>query len=297
MREYHKSPDRGFAHAPARRADGDRKDAAHGAKPHEAKPHGTTMTSAKDGDSAGEIGGHAGGKLGGGEAGTKDGDVRTTRDGGIKDGSICGEPGGDTHGWHRWEPKGQLQLRPTQPTYVTGSSVQAELAWDLSVHPEAGQILLANHCTYAWTVHRGGKLIDSDGRSVLADDRRASLHLGQEPGMYEIAVTATSRHFKAARQRFSSSVVVRAVSEQAFDWAAFDDTQLTGQAAAFSRDERGALHLKADQAARTTQEEIGSLDLTRGGIDALAAQGKITRSDHDVAVGQIDKQRAALLEI
>src|SRR5262249_50515583 len=110
-----------------------------------------TGTEAKDGDPAGELGGQSDGKLGGGDAGSRDGDVRTTRDGGIKDGSIYGEPGGDVHGWHRWAPKGQLVLQPTQPTYVVGSTVQTELAWDLSVHPEAGQILLPNHCTYAWT--------------------------------------------------------------------------------------------------------------------------------------------------
>jgi hypothetical protein len=251
----------------------------------------------RNGDSGGDVDGHADGKLAGGEAGTKDGDVRTTRTGGIQDGSIYGEPGGDAHGWHRWVPKGQLVLQPTQPTYVAGSSVQTELAWDLSVHPEAGQILLPNHCTYAWTVHAGGKLIDSDGRSVLADDRRANLHLGKEPGMYAIEVTATSKHFRAERNRFSSRVVVRAVSEQAFDRAAFDRTQLGGADAAFSRDDQGALHLTPGQTARTPQEEIGSLDLTRGGVDALAAQGKLTGSDHDVAVGQIDKQRSALVEI
>lgn len=252
---------------------------------------------AKHGNSAGEVGGQADGKLGGGEVGAGDGDVRTTGTGEIDNGSIYGESGGDAHGWHRWAPRGQLQLQPMQPTYVVGSTVQTELAWDLSVHPNAGQILLPSHCTYAWTVHRGGKLIDSDGRSVLADDRRASLRLGKEPGMYDIAVTATSQHFKSERHRFSSRVVVRAVSEQAFDRAAFDETQVGGPDAAFSRDDHGALHVEPGQTARTAQEEIGSLDLTRGSIDALAAQGKITDADHEVAVGQIDKQREALLEI
>jgi hypothetical protein len=252
---------------------------------------------AKDGESSGEVGGHADGKLAGGEAGTERGDVRTTQDGGIKAGPIHGEPGGDAHGWHRWAPKGQLMLQPTQPTYVAGSSIETELAWDLSVHPEAGQILLPNHCTYAWTVHQGGKLIDSAGRSVVADDRRASLQLGKEPGPCAIEVTATSKHFKADRHRFSARVVVQAVSEQAYDRAAFEKIQLGGPDAAFSRDDHGALHLKPGQTARTTHDEIGTLDLTRGGIDALVAQGKLTGGDHDVAAGQIDKQRDALLEI
>jgi hypothetical protein len=251
----------------------------------------------KQGDSAGEVDGETDGKLRGSDVGTKDGDVRTSRDGGIEDGSIYGEPGGDAHGWHRWAPKGQLRLQPTQPTYVVGSIVQTELAWDLSVHPEAGQILLPNHCTYVWTVHHDGKLIDLDGRSILADDRRASLRLGKAPGMYEIAVTATSKHFKKEQHRFSSRVLVRAVSEQEFDRAAFDEAQVAGPEAAFSRDDQGALHLRPEQTARTTQDEISNLDLTRGGIDALAAQGKITGSDHEVAVSQIDKQREALIEI
>jgi hypothetical protein len=249
------------------------------------------------GDAAGEAGGRTDGNLGGSDVGTRDGDVRTSRGGGIEGGSIYGESGGDAHGWHRWVPKGQLRLQPTQPTYVAGSTIETELAWDLSVHPEAGQILLPNHCTYTWTVHRGGTLIDSDGSSLLADDRRASLRLGKQPGEYEIAVTATSKHFKSERHRFSSRVGVRAVGEKEFDRAAFDAAQVTGRDAAFSRDDQGALQLLPGQTARTTQDEIGSLDLTRGGVDALAAQGKITGDDHDVAIGQIDKQRGALLEI
>ena len=251
---------------------------------------------AKLGDRSGEIDGHDDGQ-GREKIGAKDGDIRTTQAGGTKTGSIYGEPGGSEYGRIRWEPKGKLQVRPKQPTYVAGASVQVELEWDLSVHPDAGLILLPGHCEYVWGVRHNGELVDRGGRSVLADDRRTSLDLGDQPGVYQLEVTATSAHFKAPHRRLASSVVVHAVAEQAFDKATFDAAHVGGPEAAFSRDNGGKLHLRDGATARTTQQDVGSLDLAKGGIDELARQGKITDSDREVIVGQLEKKREALLHV
>src|SRR5262249_44740784 len=62
----------------------------------------------------------------------------------------------------------------------------------------------------------------------------------------------------------------------------------------FVRDAKGSLHLKPRQHAQTVQEELQSLAFSEGAVDALAKQGKLTDTDHDVLAQELAKQRAAL---
>lgn len=98
----------------------------------------------EDGSSDGSRTGHHDGRAGGAEHGTRDG-IKDNAESGPG-GSRYGETGGSKYGWVQWEPKGHIVVRPQLQRYVAGSSVRVEVAWDMSVHPEAGLIVLPHHC-------------------------------------------------------------------------------------------------------------------------------------------------------
>jgi hypothetical protein len=249
------------------------------------------------GEVGGDPEGHEDGKSGGAKTGSKDGDIREQREGGESGGSIYGEEGGSPHGWIRWVPAGAIALRPAQPIYVAGASIQVELIWDLSVHPRAGLVLLPNHCEYLWTLRRNNQLVDYEGHSIFANDRSSSLEFGDKPGTYEIGVAATSKHFKTNRHVFWTSVKVNVVSEKQAEKAAFDTAHVAGKDAAFTRDDQGTLHLREGQRALTVKDELETLHLTKGAIDDLGKQGKISPQNQKVLDEQLEKQREALAEI
>ena len=106
---------------------------------------------------------------------------------------------------------------------------------------------------------------------------------------------ATSGHFKA--KTYATTRTITAVTEKVADKNAFDAAHATGPDATFNRDDKGALHLRDGQTPLTVDQEISTLDLTKGGVDALAQQGKIGANDQATLDQQFSKQREALLEI
>lgn len=196
----------------------------------------------------------------------------------------------------QWLPKGTLELTPKLEQYVTGASVEVELAWDLGVHPKAGMVLLPNHCSYAWTVKRNGKVVDSDGKAWILDNRTTSLKLDGEPGTFEVSVVATSEHFLSPEHTFRAHVTLSAIDEKSADKKAFDKAA-TGKNGPFARGRRGELELKPGQHALTSDQELQSLALTEGAIAELQKQGKLTETDYKVLVAELEKQRATLDEV
>ncbi|MBX3155260.1 MAG: DUF4157 domain-containing protein [Deltaproteobacteria bacterium] len=242
--------------------------------------------------------GHEKGKRDGHKDGGRHGDERQRKPGGSSRGSIYGDEDGSKWGWLKWVPKGYIKLAPKQDTYVAGATVEVELVWDLTVHPRADQILLKAHCDYAWNLRRaGGPIVDRAGGSIFANDRTASFDFGKEPGVYQIGVEATSRHFEADRNAFNTYLPVTVVTEEEADRKAFDAAHVAGPEAAFERDEKGKLRVRKGQTALTAREEIEALDITRGGIEALARQGKLLDSHRKVLEAELDKQRAALVKV
>lgn len=194
-----------------------------------------------------------------------------------------------------WLPKGSLEVTPKLAKYVTGASIQVEVSWDLGVHPQAGFILLPNHCDYEWTVRRDGKVVDREGTALIVDNRSTSLKLDGAPGTYEISVVATSEHFLTPDHRFTAKATLQAVDEKQADKETFDKAAV--DKGPFARDAKGSLHLKPKQHAQTVQQELQNLAFTEGAVDALAEQGKLTETDHDVLAQELAKQRAALEDI
>lgn len=208
-------------------------------------------------------------------------------------GVLTGKDGGEPR--PHWLPKGALELTPKLARYVTGASIQVEVKWDLGVHPQAGFILLPNHCDYEWTVRRGGQVVDRNGMAFLFDNRSTSLQLDGEPGTYEVSVVATSEHFLTPDHKFRASLTLQAIEEKQADKEAFDKAAV--DKGPFVRDAKGGLHLKPKQHAQTVQNELQNLAFSEGTIDALAKQGKLTDTDHDVLAQELAKQRTALEEI
>ena len=163
------------------------------------------------------------------------------------------------------------------------------------MHPEAGLILLPNHCSYSWKSSQNGKKVDSDGHSIFADDRYTNLDLGEKNGETKIEVTASSRHFKD-KKKFHAEVAVQVVKEEELDKQVFDKAHV-GDDKTFSRDAKGNLQANPDQKPLTVEDEIRSVDLARGGFRELAKEGKITQGDRDTLEEQATNQRAALVEI
>ena len=229
----------------------------------------------KRGSSAGDLDGHDDGKERGGKDGTATGDERVSKDGGSEGGSIYGEAGGSKYGWHKWDPKGEIAVSPRQETYVAGAEIAVEMKWDYSVHPRAGQIVLPNHCSYVWKMKRGNKVVDIDGHSIFADDRATSLDIGKQAGEYEILVRARSNHFKT--KTFETTYKIKVVSEKDFDKAKFDEAEVHGEHGAFKRDDKGALSVRDGVKPLSVDDEIHALDVTKGGVDQLAQQGRSPR--------------------
>lgn len=219
----------------------------------------------------------------------------TNNTNGTRRGSEGGQ-GNSEHGWVRWTPKGAIGVHPELPQYIAGSALKAKLTWDLSVHPDAGLILLANHCRYAWIVKHNGKVVDRSSKAYLLDNREVSLDLDGGPGHYEITVTATSNHFKTQEHEYTIRHTVKAIAEKDFDKQTFDATQ-TGPDATFTRDDAGKLHLNKDQQPLTAAQEITTLDLTRGHIDELGKQGKITSDSQEALDNELDREREALTKV
>jgi len=248
----------------------------------------------KEGRSSdGSTSSHDDGMAGGSDKGARDG-VKDVPDGG-EGGSRYGQKGGSKYGWIQWEPKGEIVVRPKLDRYVAGSSVQVELKWDLSVHPEAGLILLPNHCSYVWTSMQKGIYADSDGNSIFADDRHTTLDLGDKNGQTTLAVAAKSRHFKD-KKKFKAQVVVEVVKEAEFDKQVFDKSNV-GADKTFSRDAKGNLQANPDQKPLSVGDELQTIDLARGGFRELAKEGKITEDQKETLEQQATNQRAALEEL
>jgi hypothetical protein len=229
------------------------------------------------------------------EAGVDGGNANTQNTKGTKGGATEGE-GDSKYGWVRWVPKGEIGVQPELPQYIAGSELKAKLQWDLSVHPDAGLVLLANHCRYAWIVKHNGKVVDGSSKAYLHDNREVYLDLDGGPGDYEITVTATSKHFKTEDHEYSIQHTVKAIAETDFDRQTFDAAQ-TGPDATFARDDAGKLHLNKDQQALTAAQEITTLDLTRGHVDELGKEGKITGSSQQALDDELDHERDALKKI
>ena len=231
----------------------------------------------------------------GAQVGVDGGNANTDQTKGVK-GGVEGGEGDSKYGWVRWTPKGEIALHPQLPQYVAGSELKAKLTWDLSVHPEAGLVLLANHCRYAWTVKHNGKVVDRSSKAYLHDNREVSLELDGGPGDYEITVTATSKHFKTEEHEYTVRHTVKAIAEKDFDKQTFDATQ-TGPDATFTRDGAGKLHVNKDQQALTAAQEITTLDLTRGHVDELGKEGKITSGSQEALDHELDHEREALQKV
>lgn len=204
-----------------------------------------------------------------------------------------GVPSNKTDGTRipQWLPKGSLDVTPKLTQYVTGASVQVALAWDLAVHAQAELVLLPGHCEYVWTVLHNGKQVDRD-TALFSDNRTTSLTLAGDPGLYEIDVVATSRHFVTPDRTFRTKIALTAVDEKQADQRAFD-LAATGADGPFVRDATG-LHLKPGEKALSTADELESLAITEGAIAELLREGKLTQTDYDVLKAELAKQRTAL---
>ncbi len=247
----------------------------------------------ENGDASGDVGGDAASKPGGSHDGDKAGDT-TGEVAGKEGGSQYGQIGGSKNGTIKWDPKGDIAVRPSLDTYVAGSELNVEMKWDPAVHPRSGLLLLANHCSYVWKSKQNGKVVDRDGNSIFANDRHTSLRLGKAAGEVEIEVTAKSKHFTT--KTFTTAIKVNVISEKDYDKATFDSKHV-GKDKAFARDDQGKLSANANQKALTVDDEISSTDIAKGGIDELRKQGKISDTDHEVLAERSTNQRAALLEI
>lgn len=247
----------------------------------------------ENGHSGGDVGGDAAGKPGGSHDGDKAGDS-TGEVAGKEGGSQYGQIGGSKNGTIKWDPKGDIAVRPSLDTYVAGSELNVEMKWDPAVHPRSGLLLLANHCSYVWKSKQNGKVVDRDGNSIFANDRHTSLRLGKQAGEVEIEVTAKSKHFTT--KTFTTSIKVNVISEKDYDKATFDSKHV-GKDKAFARDDQGKLGANPNQKPLTVDDEISSTDIAKGGIDELRKQGKISDTDHEVLAERSTNQRAALLEV
>jgi len=193
-----------------------------------------------------------------------------------------------------WVPKGNLALDPLQPKYMTKSNVTVEMQWDFTVHPDAGFVLLPNHCDYKWTVKKNGKVVDdsSSGLGLLSDNRSTKLQLDGDPGTYEISLVATSDHFLTKDHQYTRSITLQAISEKDFDQQEFDaELKNSGP---FTRDPGGALHLKKGALAATPEANIHALEATESAISSLKQQGKLSGDDYQILHDQLEKQKAEL---
>ncbi len=231
----------------------------------------------------------------GAQGGVDGGNANTDHTKGVQ-GGVAGGEGDSKYGWVRWTPKGEISIHPQLPQYVTGSELKAKLTWDLSVHPDAGLVLLANHCRYAWIVKHNGKVVDRSSKAYLHDNREVSLELDGGPGDYAITVTATSKHFKTEAHEYTVHHTVKAIAEKDFDKQTFDAAH-TGPDATFTRDGAGKLHVNKDQQALTAAQQITTVDLTRGHVDELGKEGKLTSGSQEALDHELDRERKALQKI
>ncbi|SEI82630.1 eCIS core domain-containing protein [Demequina mangrovi] len=199
----------------------------------------------------------------------------------------------DAERYPRWLPRGTLAVWPVLERYVAGANVDLSLEWDHGVSPDAGFVLLPGHCDYEWRVTRDGKTVDSQGSGWFGNSRTARLELDGGPGVYRVAVVATSRHFLTPDHTFRAHLTLTAVDEATADRAAFDRAA-TGRDQPFERGPRGVLRLKPGQKPLTVAQELQSLAITEGAMDALLAQGRLTADHHRTLKEELAKQRAGL---
>ena len=196
----------------------------------------------------------------------------------------------------RWLPRGAIEISPALDQYVSGSSVRVSLTWDHSVDSQAGLVLLPGHCDYEWRVRRNGKTVDSEGVAWIFDNRTTELTLDGKPGVFVVSVVASSRHFLTPDHAFRASVLLKVVDEKISRSGSFRPCRDRQGRTVRTRPKR-ALQLKGGQSPLTVSQELQSLAITEGAIDALLANGHLTPGNHQILAAELAKQRAALEQV
>ncbi|HEY4244250.1 MAG TPA: hypothetical protein VGM88_30765 [Kofleriaceae bacterium] len=199
-------------------------------------------------------------------------------------------------GWAIWKPAGQIELKPDLQRYVNGATVSAEVEWDTSMSPNAGEVYIANHTRYAWNLTQYGKVVDSSAKAYLHDNRQVYLDFDGQPGRYEIEMTATSKHFDTPDHEVTIKRPVATFAEEKLDKQTFDKTFVEGDDAAFERLD-GELFRRPDQHAQTAADEDTTNAITRGQVDELGRSGQISEGSQEVLDAQLDKEHEELKKI
>ena len=153
------------------------------------------------------------------------------------DGSVYGRAGGSPHGIVQYEPLGELRMIPALKAYVANSRADARVFFETS-HPfRAALNIFPNHASFAWTVYKDAKKIDTN----LIETGRIEYQIDfAGPGTYTVSVEVSSDEFIDNKKLKLLSEPLLVVAESAREQQVFE-SNLVGadRGKPFERDANG----------------------------------------------------------